>query len=69
MILAFDIKQEYLQNPITFPRQMFSESINEDLLIRPIANTVYVMPPYILSTEEAAQMGKSVARALDKVLA
>ena len=69
MILAFDIKQEYLQNPITFPRQMFSESINEGLLIRPIANTVYVMPPYILSTEEAAQMGKAVARALDKVLA
>ena len=69
MILAFDIKQEYLQNPITFPRQMFSESINEGLLIRPIANTVYVMPPYILSTEEAAQMGKAAARALDKVLA
>ena len=69
MILAFDIKKEYLKNPTTFPRQMFSECINEGLLIRPIANTIYVMPPYILSTEEAVQMGKSVARALDKVLA
>ena len=69
MILAFDIKQECLQNPTTFPRQMFSKCIHEGLLIRPIANTVYVMPPYILSTEEAAQMGKAVARALDKVLA
>jgi adenosylmethionine-8-amino-7-oxononanoate aminotransferase len=69
MILAFDIRQACLKNPSTFPRQMFSECINEGLLIRPIANTVYVMPPYILSTEEAAQMGKAVARALDKVLA
>jgi adenosylmethionine-8-amino-7-oxononanoate aminotransferase len=69
MILAFDIRRACLKNPSTFPRQMFSECINEGLLIRPIANTVYVMPPYILSTEEAAQMGKAVARALDKVLA
>ena len=69
MILAFDIKKECLKNPTTFPRQMFSECINEGLLIRPIANTIYVMPPYILSTEEATEMGKAVARALDKVLA
>ena len=69
MILAFDIRQECLQSPTTFSRQMFSECIHEGLLIRPIANTVYVMPPYILSTEEAAQMGMAVARALDKVLA
>jgi adenosylmethionine---8-amino-7-oxononanoate aminotransferase len=69
MILAFDIKQEYLKNPTAFPRQMFSESIHEGLLIRPIANTVYVMPPYILSSDETAQMGKGVTRALDRVLA
>lgn len=68
MILAFDIKRAYLKNPSAFPRQMFSECINEGLLIRPIANTIYVMPPYILSTEEAVQMGKAVARALDKAL-
>jgi len=68
MILAFDIKRACLKNPSAFPRQMFSECINEGLLIRPIANTIYVMPPYILSTEEAAQMGQAVARALDKVL-
>lgn len=68
MILAFDIKKECLKNPTTFARQMFSECINEGLLIRPIANTIYVMPPYILSTEEAVQMGKAVARALDKAL-
>ena len=69
MILAFDIKQEYLKNPTLFPRQMFSESIREGLLIRPIGNTVYVMPPYILSSDEVTQMGKALQRALNRVLA
>jgi adenosylmethionine-8-amino-7-oxononanoate aminotransferase len=48
---------------------MFSASLKEDILIRPIGNTVYVMPPFILSTEEAIQMGTSVKRALNQVLA
>ena len=69
MILAFDIKSETLKNQKTFPREMFSSCLNEGVLIRPIANTVYVMPPYILSTEEAMAMGSAVQRALNQVLA
>jgi adenosylmethionine-8-amino-7-oxononanoate aminotransferase len=69
MILAFDVKPESLKRPNTFPREMFSASLNEGILIRPIANTIYVMPPYILSAEETLQMGTSVQRALDQVLA
>ncbi len=69
MILAFDIKPESLQRSNTFSRDMFSESLKEGILIRPISNTIYVMPPYILSTEEAMQMGASVQRALDRALA
>ncbi|APB98017.1 adenosylmethionine--8-amino-7-oxononanoate transaminase [Polynucleobacter asymbioticus] len=69
MILAFDIKSEVLKNQKAFPREMFSSCLNEGVLIRPIANTVYVMPPYILSTEEAMAMGSAVQRALNQVLA
>jgi adenosylmethionine-8-amino-7-oxononanoate aminotransferase len=47
---------------------MFSAGMTEGILIRPIGNTIYVMPPYILSAEEAMQMGASVQRALDQVL-
>jgi adenosylmethionine-8-amino-7-oxononanoate aminotransferase len=68
MILAFDIKQDFIKKPATFAREMFAQCINEGLLIRPIGNTIYVMPPYILSTEESSKMGKSVALALDRVL-
>ena len=68
MILAFDIKEKYLKNSKTFAREMFSACIDKGLLIRPIGNTIYVMPPYILSTDEAMQMGKNVADALEQVL-
>lgn len=69
MILAFDIKEDFLKSASTFPREMFATSLEEGILIRPIGNTIYVMPPYILSAEETLQMGKSVQRALEKVLA
>ena len=69
MILAFDIKPKSLKSPNSFSREMFSASLKEGVLIRPISNTIYVMPPYILSAEEAMQMGTSVQRALDQVLA
>ncbi|QWE00626.1 adenosylmethionine--8-amino-7-oxononanoate transaminase [Polynucleobacter sp. JS-Mosq-20-D10] len=68
MILAFDVKPESLQRKNTFSREMFSAGMAEGILIRPIGNTIYVMPPYILSTEEAIQMGASIQRALNKVL-
>jgi adenosylmethionine-8-amino-7-oxononanoate aminotransferase len=68
MILAFDVKSECLKNPQAFPRHMFSTCIDKGLLIRPIGNTIYVMPPYILSKDETKQMGKKVAEALEQVL-
>ena len=69
MILAFDIKPDSLKNSTAFSREMFSASMAQGILIRPIGNTIYVMPPYILTTEEAMQMGASVQRALNQVLA
>lgn len=68
MILAFDIKPASLKSSTTFSRDMFSASMAEGILIRPIGNTIYVMPPYILSSEEAMQMGASVQHALNQVL-
>jgi adenosylmethionine-8-amino-7-oxononanoate aminotransferase len=47
---------------------MFAKGLEEGVLIRPISNTIYVMPPYILSSEETMQMGRAVERALEKAL-
>ena len=68
MILAFDVKASKLINANAFPREMFAKSLNEGILIRPIGNTVYVMPPYILSAQETEQMGQAVQRALNQVV-
>ena len=68
MILAFDVKPSSLKNPNSFPREIFAESLNQRVLIRPIGNTIYVMPPYILTAQESEQMGKAVQRALNTVL-
>lgn len=68
MILAFDIKHEFLKNSKMFARTMFSNCLGEGVLIRPIGNTIYVMPPYILSPAETAQLGNAVQVALEKTL-
>lgn len=68
MILAFDVKNECIKNPSSFAKEMFSNSLEQGVLIRPIGNTIYVMPPYILSATETMQMGSSVERALNKTL-
>lgn len=69
MILAFDIKHEHQKNSKMFPRKMFANSLEKGVLIRPIGNTIYVMPPYILSSEETMQLGNAVQLALEKTLA
>ncbi|QWD90924.1 adenosylmethionine--8-amino-7-oxononanoate transaminase [Polynucleobacter sp. MWH-Braz-FAM2G] len=69
MILAFDVKNDFLKNPKTFSREMFANGLEGGVLIRPIGNTIYVMPPYILSPSETLQLGTSVQDALKKTLA
>jgi adenosylmethionine---8-amino-7-oxononanoate aminotransferase len=68
MILAFDVKSQHLENPSKFPRDLFTSGLNNGVLIRPIGNTVYVMPPYILSTEETQKMGVAIESALEQTL-
>jgi adenosylmethionine-8-amino-7-oxononanoate aminotransferase len=68
MILAFDVKLSALKNASAFPREMFASSLGEGVLIRPIGNTIYVMPPYVLSAQETKQMGQAVQRALNQAL-
>jgi adenosylmethionine-8-amino-7-oxononanoate aminotransferase len=68
MILAFDVKNNYIKDPKSFARTMFANSLEAAVLIRPIGNTIYVMPPYILSSEETLQLGKAVQLALEKTL-
>jgi adenosylmethionine-8-amino-7-oxononanoate aminotransferase len=64
MIAAFDVLTD---NP-HFSRRFYRAALDREALIRPIGNTVYLMPPYIVSDEEIAHLGNAVGAALDEAL-
>lgn len=63
MIHAFDVDTDQ-----GFGRRFYREALARELLLRPIGNTVYVMPPYILSEEEAAFLAEKASEALEAAL-
>ncbi len=64
MILAFDVNTS---DP-HFSRRFYRAALAREALIRPIGNTVYLMPPYIVSDDEIAHLGQAVAGALEEAL-
>ncbi|MCK6373260.1 MAG: adenosylmethionine--8-amino-7-oxononanoate transaminase [Zoogloea sp.] len=64
MILAFDVDGA----PAGFSRRFFTEALARELLLRPIGNTVYTMPPYILSDAEIDHLARQTAAALEASL-
>lgn len=65
MIWAFDVDTADPQ----FPRKVFREALKHELLLRPLGNTVYFMPPYVIESEEAELLVAGTLRTLDAVLA
>lgn len=49
-----------------FSRRFFTEGTRQELLLRPIGNTVYLMPPYILSDEEIAGLAARTLSVFEK---
>ncbi len=48
MIWAFDVQTKNQQ----FQQHFYQQALAEGLLLRPIGNTVYCMPPYVISQDE-----------------
>jgi adenosylmethionine-8-amino-7-oxononanoate aminotransferase len=65
MIAAFDV----IDAPAGFSRSFHRQALKRGLLLRPIGNTVYVMPPYVISRDECALLGDGIAGALAATLA
>ncbi len=66
MIWAFDAVLDQgndgNNNASTFSRRFFATALQHELLLRPIGNTVYLMPPYILNAAEMDELaGKTLA--------
>ena len=64
MILAFDVET----SDANFSRRFYRAALDRQALIRPIGKTVYLMPPYIVSDEEIAHLGKATGEALEEAL-
>ena len=64
MIVAFDVADADAQ----FSRRFYRASLEREALTRPIGNTVYLMPPYIVDDEEIAHLGRALAGALEASL-
>jgi adenosylmethionine-8-amino-7-oxononanoate aminotransferase len=61
MIIAFDV----VSDDPRFSRHFYRAVLEREVLTRPIGNTVYLMPPYIVNDEEIAHLGHAVAGALE----
>lgn len=48
-----------------FARRLFEASLERGLLLRPISNTVYFMPPYVISEDDMATLATNTLAALD----
>jgi len=65
MIFAFDVADA----PTDFPRRFFTAALAENLLLRPLGNTVYFMPPYIIDQAQCRLLADGAAAALGNALA
>ena len=64
MILAFDVKSKNAK----FSRDGYSAALKQGLLLRPIGNTVYFMPPYTITEPEMDLMMQATLLAIQNSL-
>jgi adenosylmethionine-8-amino-7-oxononanoate aminotransferase len=64
MIAAFDVDTD---DPY-FSRKFYRAALDREALIRPIGNTVYLMPPYIVSDQEIDHLAQAIEHALHAAL-
>jgi adenosylmethionine-8-amino-7-oxononanoate aminotransferase len=64
MILAFDVTTRVPD----FSRRMHQQAMDRSILLRPIGNTVYWMPPYIIDEEQCRFLGSGTLAALHAAL-
>jgi adenosylmethionine---8-amino-7-oxononanoate aminotransferase len=68
MIWAFDAVVDDEAAAASFSRRFFSTALEQELLLRPIGTTVYLMPPYILSDEEIDGLGRQLHTVFEQVI-
>lgn len=65
MIVAFDVDTARAD----FSRRFFAAGLDHGVLLRPIGNTVYFMPPYVIDLDAIGHLVDGAAAALEAALA
>ncbi len=68
MIWAFDAVEPDPARAATFSRRFFAAALENELLLRPIGTTVYLMPPYVLDDDESALLAARTRKVFDQVM-
>ena len=68
MIWAFDAVIDDAAQAASFSRRFFTEALQQELLLRPIGRTVYMMPPYILNEDEMNHLVSRTQRVFEQVM-
>jgi adenosylmethionine-8-amino-7-oxononanoate aminotransferase len=61
MVWAFEVETS---DP-AFSGKFFQEALKQGLLLRPLENTVYFMPPYVINEQEMDMLVTGTLRVLD----
>lgn len=62
MVWAFEVETV---DPSSFARGFFAAALERELLLRPLGNTVYFMPPYVIGEDEIDLLATRTAALLD----
>ncbi|MGZ3159702.1 MAG: adenosylmethionine--8-amino-7-oxononanoate transaminase [Burkholderiaceae bacterium] len=68
MIWAFDAVIDDAAAASTFSRRFFSAALEQELLMRPIGRTVYMMPPYVLDDDEMDGLAARTLQVFEQVI-
>ncbi len=66
-ILAIDVKTSNDGYLSALGPHLYDAFIAQDILLRPLGNTVYILPPYCIKTEELEQIYDCIGRTLDTI--
>ena len=72
MILAIELgKDKKTKEPFDWQKRygikIYQYALKNNVLLRPLGNVVYFMPPYVISEDEITYMGKIAIEAISKI--
>ena len=66
-ILAIELKVNQSGYNSSIKEDLYKHFISQGVLLRPLGNIIYILPPYCISDEELKQVYKSILSALEKM--